>query len=90
MGSDGGYDFNPLEHPFVDKDLRFDQFQSFDCGTVHLLQIGHGYSGSSSCISGAGWRCSIPCLPASCRIGVHEVVLSLHSSQEWIEGPSCT
>ena len=48
--------------PLVDKDLRFCQFESFDCGIVHLVQIGHGYPGRpSSCTSSsAGWRCSIP------------------------------
>ena len=44
MGSNGGYDLRPQDHPFGDEDLRFDQFQSFDCGIVHLVQIGHGYT----------------------------------------------
>ena len=48
MESNGGYDLRPQDHPFGDKDLRFDQFQSFDCGIVHLVQIGHGYPGSTS------------------------------------------
>ena len=42
MESNGGYDLRPQDHPFDDKDLRFDQFQSFYCGIVHLVQIGHG------------------------------------------------
>ena len=73
-----GMTFRPKDHPFGDKDLRFDQFQSFDCGIVHLVQIGHGYPGStSSCSSSSvGWQCNIPCLPASYRIDVREVVLS--------------
>ena len=92
MVSNGVYDLRPQDHPFVDKDLLFYQFESFDCGIVHIVQIGHGYPGSlSSCTSSsAGWRCSIPSLPASYRIGVREVVLSLNSSQEWKGGPSCT
>ena len=37
---------------------------------------------TSSCTSfSAGWRCSIPCLPASYRIGVREGVLSLGRSR---------
>ena len=39
VGSNGGYDLRPQEHPFVDKHLRLDHFQSFDCGIVHLLQL---------------------------------------------------
>ena len=37
VGSNGGYDLRPQEHPFVDKYLRFDHFQLFDCGIVHLV-----------------------------------------------------
>ena len=79
VGSNGGYDLRPQDHPFVDKDLRFYQFESFGCGIVHLVQIGHGYPGSpSSCTSfSADWRCSTPCPQASYRVGVREVVLSL-------------
>ena len=90
MGSNGGYDLRPQDHPFVDEDLLFYQFESFDCGIVHLLQIDHGYLGrTSSCTSSSvGWRCSIPCLPASYRIGVREVVLSFFSCREWKGGPS--
>ena len=29
MESNGGYDLRPQDHPFGDKDLRFDQFQSY-------------------------------------------------------------
>ena len=31
--SNGGYDLHTQEHPFVDKHLRLDHFQSYDCGT---------------------------------------------------------
>ena len=82
--SNGGYDLRPQEHPFVDKHFRFDHFQSFGYGMFHLVYICHGYPGSPSSCS------SIPCLPASYRIGVSEVDLSLCSSEEWKRGPSCT
>ena len=36
MGSNGGYDLRPQDHPFGDKDLRFDQFQAYSCGICHL------------------------------------------------------
>ena len=36
--SDSGYDLRPQDHPFGDKDLRFDQFQSYSCGIFHLGQ----------------------------------------------------
>ena len=35
--SNGGYDLRPQEHPFVDKHLRFDYFQSFDFGILDLV-----------------------------------------------------
>ena len=38
VGSNGGYDLHPQEHPFVDKHLRLDHFQSFYCGIVHIVQ----------------------------------------------------
>ena len=37
VGSNGVYDLHLQEHPIVDKHLRLDQFQSFDCGIVHLV-----------------------------------------------------
>ena len=37
VGSNGGYDLRPQEHAFVDKHLRLNHFQSFDCGIVHLV-----------------------------------------------------
>ena len=57
MGSNGEYDLRPQEHPIVDKHLRFDQFQSFDCGMFHLVWIYHGCPGkTSSCTSSStGW-----------------------------------
>ena len=83
--SNGVYDLRPQDNPFGDKDLWFDQFQSFDFGIVHLVQIGHGFpESSSSCTScWAGWRWSIPCLPAFYRIGARGVALSSYWSQEW-------
>ena len=45
--SNGGYDLRPQERPFVDKHLRVNHFQSFDCGIVHLVLICHGYPGTS-------------------------------------------
>ena len=35
--SNGGYDLRPPNHPFVDKVLRFGQFESFDCGIARLV-----------------------------------------------------
>ena len=35
----GGYDLRPQDHPFGDKDLRFDSFQSYSCGICHLVQL---------------------------------------------------
>ena len=46
--SNGGCDLRPQDHPFGDKDLRFDQFQSYSCGICHLVQIDRGYPGSTS------------------------------------------
>ena len=48
MESNGEYDLRPQDHPFGDKDLRFDQFKSYSFGTFRLVQIGRGYPGSSS------------------------------------------
>ena len=33
------YDLRPQGHPFGDKDLQFDQFQSYSFGVCHLVQI---------------------------------------------------
>ena len=44
----GGFDLRPQNHPFGDKDLRFDQFQSYSCGITHRVQIDRGYPGSTS------------------------------------------
>ena len=50
--SNGGCDLRPQDHPFGDKDLRFDQFQSYSFGICHLVQIDRGYPGSTaSCTS---------------------------------------
>ena len=88
MGSNGVHDLRPQDHPFINKDLRFCQFESFDCGIVHLVQIGHGNPGSSSCTSSSTeWPKSITRLQASYRIGVREVVFPLQRSQEWKGGP---
>ena len=51
--SNGGYDLRPQDHPFGDKDLRSEQFQTYSCGICHLVQVDRGYPGSTSCIS---WR----------------------------------
>ena len=37
VGSNGGYDLRPKKNPFVNKHLRLDHSQSFDCGIVHLV-----------------------------------------------------
>ena len=62
LGSNGEYDLRPQEHPIVDKHLRFDHFQSFDCGMFHLVWIYHGCPGrTSSCTSSStGWTYNIP------------------------------
>ena len=46
--SNSGYDLRSQDHPFGDKDLRFDQFQLYSCGICHLARIGRGYPGSTS------------------------------------------
>ena len=52
MRSNGECDLHPQEHPIVDKDLRLDDFQSFDYGILDLVGIGHGFLGNPSfCIS---------------------------------------
>ena len=43
MLSNGEYDLHPQEHPIVDKDLRLDDFQSFEYGILNLVGIGHGF-----------------------------------------------
>ena len=35
--SNGGYDLRPQDHPFGDKFLQFDPFQSYSCGICHLV-----------------------------------------------------
>ena len=35
--SNGECDLHPQEHPIVDKDLRLDDFQSFDYGILDLV-----------------------------------------------------
>ena len=37
MGSNGGKDLHPPEHPIFGKDLRLDYFQSFDDGNLDLV-----------------------------------------------------
>ena len=37
LRSNGGYDLHQQEHPIVDKDLRLDDFHSFDYGIHHLV-----------------------------------------------------
>ena len=37
MLSNGECDLHPQEHPIVDKDLRLDDFQSFDYGILNLV-----------------------------------------------------
>ena len=78
VASNDVYDLRPQDHPFVDKDLRLDQFS-----IIRLRNC-------SSRVNLSVWRCSIPCLPASYRIGVREVVLYLWRSREWKRGPSCS
>ena len=86
------YDLRPQDHPFVDKDLRFYQFESFDCGIVHLVQNVMDtlevllLALRLQLVGDVVFLVS----RASYRIGVREVVLSLYSSQEWKGGPSCT
>ena len=76
--SNGVYDLRPQDHPFGDKDLRFDQFQSYSYRICHLVQIDRGYPGSTYfCTSSwADGRCSVLCLLASSRNGAREVALS--------------
>ena len=92
VGSSGGYDLHPQEHPIFGKVLRLDYFQSFDYGILDLVWICHGFLGKTfSCISfSTGWPKSIPCLPAFYRIDVREVVLSWWRTPELKEGPSFT
>ena len=48
---DGEYDLRPRTSiPFVDKHLRFDIGQSFDCGIFRLVWVYHGSLGRTSCI----------------------------------------
>ena len=52
MPSNGECDLHLREHPIVDKDLRLDDFPSFENGTHDLVGIGHGFLGTFSfCIS---------------------------------------
>ena len=83
--SNGEYDLRPQEHPIVDKHLRFDHFQSFDCGMFHLVWIYHGCPGiTSSCTSSStGWPSNIPCLPPSYHIDVRDVVLLVDVLRSW-------
>ena len=37
VGSNGGYDLHPQEHPIFGKVLRLDYFQSFDDGILDLV-----------------------------------------------------
>ena len=56
MRSNGECDLHPQEHPIVDKDLRLDDFQSFDYGILGLERIGHGFFNNPSfCISFFNW-----------------------------------
>ena len=48
MRSNGECDLHPQEHPIVDKDLRLDDFQSFDDGILDLVGIGHEFLGNPS------------------------------------------
>ena len=48
MLSNGECDLHPQEHPIVDKDLRLDDFQSFEYGILDLAGIGHGFLGNLS------------------------------------------
>ena len=40
--------FIPQVHPIVDKDLRLDDFLSFEYGILDLACIGHGFLGNLS------------------------------------------
>ena len=52
MLSNGECDLHPQEHPIVDKDLRLDDFQSFENGILDRVGIDHGFLGTLSfCIS---------------------------------------
>ena len=52
MGSNGGYDLHPPEHPIFGKVLRLDFFKSFDDGILDLVRIDHGFLGNTfSCTS---------------------------------------
>ena len=75
MLSNGICDLHPQEHPIVDKDLRLDDFPSFEYGILDLVEIGHGFLGNLSfCISPSiGQPYNILCLPAFYHIDVHEV-----------------
>ena len=46
--SNGECDLHPQEHLIVDKLLHLDDFQSFACGIVDLVGIGHGFLGTVS------------------------------------------
>ena len=46
MLSSGECDLHPQEHPIVDKDLRFDDFQSFEYGILDLVWISRGFLGN--------------------------------------------
>ena len=75
MRSNGECDLHPQEHPIVDKDLRLDDFQSFDYGILDLVGMGHGFLGNPSFFisSSIGQPYNILCLPAFYHIDVHEV-----------------
>ena len=72
MLSNGECDLHPQEHPIVDKDLRLDDFQSFEYGILDLVGIDHGFLGnlSFSIPSSIGWPKSILCLPFFYHIDV--------------------
>ena len=46
--SNGECDLHPQEHPFVDKHLRLDHFQSFEYGILDLVGICHRFLGNLS------------------------------------------
>ena len=46
--SHGECDLHQQEHPIVDKDLRLDDFQSFEYGIHDLVGIGHEILGTVS------------------------------------------
>ena len=48
MRSNGECDLHPQVHPIVDKDLRLDDFLSFEYGILDLACIGHGFLGNLS------------------------------------------